>query len=337
VSTVRIPSHTVWRLTPEDEQLHPPGSEHLWNESYYFDFAASDGSVAGYVRLGLYPAWGRCWYWACAVRPGKPTVIVVDNAIPWPCGTSVQTGSISATQAITRPLESARVALDAHAVVLGDPPAAYGDLAALPPIRLALELEWVTFGGVYPYRMVPRYEIPCRVAGTVRIGAERLTIGGWGQRDHSWGVRDWWKTSWLWSAGRLGDGTAFHGMQANNAPLIAPSFAVTPEGQLRRLARFCAATDFGPDQFPVRSAIRLANARITAVPLSFAAVGLTSPEGHVSHFPRALCRFEVDDGRTGYGWTEWNQPPGWRDHDWSGRSAPMRSGRQAETGGDPAR
>ncbi|HET9896427.1 MAG TPA: hypothetical protein VFQ44_15990 [Streptosporangiaceae bacterium] len=319
-------SYATWRLTSEDEQLHPPGPEQLWNESYYFDFAASDGSVAGYVRLGLYPTWRRCWYWACAVRPGAATAIVVDNAIPLPCGRSIQTESISASQEISRPLESAYVALDADAVVLKDRAAAYGDLTALPSIRLAFELEWVTFGGVYPYRMIPRYEIPCRVTGTIRIGADRLTVDGWGERDHSWGVRDWWKTSWLWSAGRIGDGTAFHGMQANNAPLISPSFTVTPEGRLRRLTGFSAATDFGPDQFPRRSTMRLSGTCIAAVPLSFAAVGLISPEGQVSHFPRALCRYEVDDGKHGYGWTEWNQPTGWRDHDWSGRPARSRRG-----------
>ncbi len=36
----------------------------------------------------------------------------------------------------------------------------------------------------------------------------------------------------------------------------------------------------------------------------------TSPEGKVSRFPRALCRFtDRPTGRTGVGWCEWNQPP----------------------------
>ncbi len=49
---------------------------------------------------------------------------------------------------------------------------------------------------------------------------------GWGERDHSWGERDWWQISWLWSSGRLADGTAFHGMQANIGFAIGwPSFA----------------------------------------------------------------------------------------------------------------
>ena len=34
-----------------------------------------------------------------------------------------------------------------------------------------------------------------------------LQAGGWGQRDHSWGVRDWWLLGHVWFAVRLEDGT----------------------------------------------------------------------------------------------------------------------------------
>jgi hypothetical protein len=35
---------------------------------------------------------------------------------------------------------------------------------------------------------------------------------------------------------------------------------------------------------------------------------LGARDGRVSRFPRALCRFDATDGRSGWGWTEWNQP-----------------------------
>ena len=37
----------------------PPGEERLWGESWYFDFANREGTLGGYVRLGLYPNLGR--------------------------------------------------------------------------------------------------------------------------------------------------------------------------------------------------------------------------------------------------------------------------------------
>jgi hypothetical protein len=317
---VKIVDHGSWQLAATDEDLHPPGTERLWNESYYFDFAAPDGSIGGYVRLGLYPNWDCAWYWACIVRPGQPTALVADNAAPLPSAgsTELRTGSFSATQVITQPLHSARVTLDAAAVILPGPAAAYGDVSAAETTGLALDLEWTTVGGVYPYKDLPRYEIPCKVTGTVRLGAQEIAISGWGERDHSWGERDWWQISWLWTSGRLADGTAFHGMQANiGFPIPWPSFAVTPAGELDHLTGFGAETVFGADDFPEQSRLHLAGGQVLAVPLAFAPVAMTSPDGRVSHFPRAMCRFSTDDGQTGYGWTEWNQPPGWRDHGWS--------------------
>jgi hypothetical protein len=75
-------------------------------------------------------------------------------------------------------------------------------------------------------------------------------------------------------------------------------------------------SEFGEDGFPVRSSLALPGSPLTAVPVSFAPVAMTSPDGAIAHFPRALCRFEAADGRSGYGWTEWHQPPGWRGHAW---------------------
>jgi hypothetical protein len=329
---VKIVDHGTWGLTAGDEELHAPGPEPLWNESYYFDFAAPDGSIGGYVRLGLYPNWDRAWYWACVVRPGRPLVLVADNAAPLPPagGTGLRTGRYDATQVITRPFGPARIAVDAAAAVLAEPAAAYGDLSAAETTRLVFDLEWTTIGGVYPYKDLPRYEIPCEVSGTVQAGRQEFIIAGSGERDHSWGERDWWQVSWLWSSGRLGDGTAFHGMQANiGFPVPWPSFTVPPAGEVNHLGGFSAETIFGPDDLPEFSRLRFAGApmpaatgtsattAMTATPLAFAPVAMTSPDGRIAHFPRALCRFDAPDGRTGYGWTEWHQPPGWRDHGWS--------------------
>ena len=71
-------------VEPADEGIHPPGDERLWSESWYFDFVAPDGSIGGWIRLGLYPNWGVCWYDALVCGPGRSTVAVVDHEVALP-------------------------------------------------------------------------------------------------------------------------------------------------------------------------------------------------------------------------------------------------------------
>src|SRR5690606_41231793 len=59
-------------LDARDERHHEPGAEPWWNESWYFDFAAPDGSPGGDVRIGLYPTHGAARYSARVAAAGPP-------------------------------------------------------------------------------------------------------------------------------------------------------------------------------------------------------------------------------------------------------------------------
>ena len=48
---------------------------------------------------------------------------------------------------------------------------------------------------------------------------------------------------------------------------------------------------------------------LEVTPVAFGPVLLRNDEdGRVSRFPRAMVTCRTDDGRTGAGWIEWNQP-----------------------------
>ncbi|MGW4791920.1 DUF7064 domain-containing protein [Nonomuraea sp. NPDC004297] len=289
---MRIVNMGEWPLGPEDEREHEPGGEPLWNESWYFDFVSEDGRLGGYVRLGRYPGWGRAWYWACLVTPDGPRAAVLDHEAPLPGpGLSVPGSGYEAVHDLVEPFERARVRLRSG--------------------RLSLDLEYRTVAGVYGYALTPRYEIPCEVTGTI----DGVPFHGHGERDHSWGVRDWWSLSWLWSSARLADGTYLHGMRANLGLEVAWPAFLAAEGELAHAEGFSAATDFDGDR-PARTVLGFPGCVTTVRPLAFAPVTLTSPHGAVAEFPRAMCAYETEDGRTGHGWTEWHQPPGWREHAW---------------------
>ena len=308
-----------------DERRHDPTDAELWNESWYFDFAAADGSVGGYVRLGLYPNLGVSWYWAYLVGDAMrdacgtdASVLAVKHheaALPKAEVLEVREDGLWSALHCETPHDHWTIGLEAFAVALETPGDAYrgerGDKVAF-----GLDLEWEAAGPVYDYPGVTRYEQSCRVSGEILVGQERIEFDASGQRDHSWGVRDWWRTSWVWTAGALDDGTRFHGTHLflPGDARYEPAYAIDPaSGELRSAVdQFDADVENADDEdrFPVRTGMRLLDLDMVCEPVGFAPVQLEAPDGRIGRFPRAMCRFTTVDGaRSGYGWTEWNQPP----------------------------
>jgi hypothetical protein len=295
-----------------DEQAHEPGAEQLWNESWYFDAVAPDGRLGAYVRVGLYPNLDACWYTAFVCRPGQPTIAAVDLRAPLPrdANLTVITDELRAEHPCLDPLERFAVKLQARAQSFKDASALLrgerGEEASLE-----LDLVWNTAATPYAYRLTTRYEIPCAVSGTIRIGDQELAlVSAPGQRDHSWGVRDWWSMDWMWSALHLDDGTHLHAVQLRlpNAPALSAGYAQGPDGGLVELQRVGASEAIGADGLITRAALELEPPalELEVEPLAFGPLRLVAPDGRVSHFPRAMCRVRSADGRGGVGWMEWN-------------------------------
>jgi hypothetical protein len=296
---------------PVDERRHEPGADDLWNESYYFDFVSDDATLGGYVRMGLYPNLGCVWYWACLVGVGRALVSVVDHEVPHPTAPQsleIRTTGLWADHHIETSLQHATIGLEAFGVSLDDPVDAYGD-ARGDRVPIGFDLEWETDGGTYRYPAgADRYEIPCIVHGEVLVGSERIELVGTGQRDHSWGVRDWWALSWCWVAGRLDDGTRFHGTTLLGPDLEwSTGYLQPPGGPMRETDSYRAEVG-RVDPMPSGLDLDIDGLSIEVRPTAWAPVLLVSPDGRRSRFPRAMCEFRASDGRVGSGWIELNLP-----------------------------
>src|ERR1700692_3846626 len=189
-------STTVDPLQPKtsDEGPHVPEPTPLWNESWYFDFVDPDQRIGGWIRLGLMPNENVAWITALVSGPHIPTIALLDFEAGLPANpVRVQTDRIELKLAAVKPLQEYRVAVRGLGKRRSDPS---GLLRGAPGgedgIELSMDLTWSTAGTAYQYRLTPRYEIPCTVSGTMAYGDSATKLDAVpGQRDHSWGVRDW--------------------------------------------------------------------------------------------------------------------------------------------------
>ena len=308
-------------LDARDEGWHPAGAERLWNESWYFDFFSADGSLGGYVRIGRYPNLGVVWYWACLVGVDRPLVTVLAHDVPPPTregSLELRSDGLWADHNCETPWDHFSLGLEAFGIGLDDPADVYRDEPRGDRVGLALDLEWETDPGdrgddptdsVFRYPVgLERYEIPCRVHGEILVGPETLELDGWGQRDHSWGVRDWWGNGWVWNAGRLDDGTRFHGVEAR-IPGVTWGMGYVGEagGPLGRVDVVEARETEGAAGIPTAVDLRVGDLSLAATPVAWAPVHLVDGD-RVSRFPRGLVEVAAADGRAGLAWVEVNQP-----------------------------
>jgi hypothetical protein len=299
----------ILRPDEADEAPHEPEEDPLWNESWYFDVADGEQGVGAYVRLGLTPNLGHVWYSALICGPGRPTIAVLDFDSPVPEDRLVLSAAdLQSELRCEAALREYRVTLRGRGEAHDDPAALLrGESGA--PVDVELDLVWETAGEPYRYRMATRYEIPCRVSGTLRAGDEAIAFAAApGQRDHSWGRRDWWSMDWVWSAAHLDDGTHVHGLDLRipGMPRMGAGYVQEATGEISELASAEALETMDADGLPGTTRQTFGDLETTFEPAGHGPLRLTAEDGRVALFPRAWCRVSTADGRTGVGWMEWN-------------------------------
>ena len=233
--------HDVMRaeVSRADERRHRLARGPWSGEAWGFDFADADSSLAGFVRIAVYPSRGVAWFWAALVGDGRAYVLCRDTELTPPADPSVlELRGVSLwTHAICEtPLEHWTVAMEAYAVAFDDPVEAWrgerGDR-----VGLAFDLEWECPKSFPAWVGADdgshRYEAACTVNGELLLGDESWTIAGVGARHHEWGRLDW--SGPVASSGRRGSGDV-----VCSAPLLVDRPG-GPAQLLRTLRRGVAA------------------------------------------------------------------------------------------------
>jgi hypothetical protein len=300
------------RPSQDDESAHKATDEPLWSESWYADFADTAKGFGGWVRIGLIPNQQTAWLHALLCGPKLPTVAVVDFEVPLPADPwALQTGAVDFTHSVGDPLHAYRIGLHGRGQSFPDPAALLrGEQGA--PVDVAIDLVWSTDGTPYKYRLTTRYEIPCTVSGTVTVDGRRYSIDSVpGQRDHSWGVRDWWGMDWIWSALHLDDGTHVHAVEIRipGVPPVGIGYVQDRGGTVTELQTITARQTFDADGLPATATLAVDPGGITATVdvHGHAPLRLVAADGRISEFPRVWATVSTADGRRGVGWLEWNR------------------------------
>lgn len=190
-------------ITDDDERLHPvlDTSPH-WSDSLYFN--AWDPASGAFLMTRI------------AVLPNAPKVTA--GMVVWLDGAPVY--------AYGRELDEIP---PTDWDVMGVEGLTYRMLAAggswavqLADDGASAHLEWhgmspATSYDVHPAGPLPEavasghYEQVCRVSGDLIVAGTRIRFDGFGQRDHSWGLRHWAGLhQWHWVTGFLSDGRGFN-------------------------------------------------------------------------------------------------------------------------------
>jgi len=132
---------------------------------------------------------------------------------------------------------------------------------------------------------------------------------------------------WAWLTGFLGPDsrTRVHladiRMGIPGMPVFFGYIQQPEHGLLLPATALSVTEDVGPHGFPSKVRIDIAGGDsnpeagsdvmqigLDVTPVAFGPVLLRNDDGRTSRFPRAMVTCRTDDGRTGAGWIEWNQP-----------------------------
>lgn len=268
----------------------------LWSESRYLDFADASSGLGVYVRFGSYPNLGQNWLWVVVVAPGFP---------PWILNVTDATQLEAADKMIWRTGAGVYAQLNeaADGSSFGLRVGELRDSSHSPRHPLRLDLVWTPVMEVFRYASTTRLEQSCDVTGEVVMNGETFAVSATGQRDHSVGVRDWWRVPWLWAAGAVGSQVRFQVTKLSRKHAWGEGY-MARGGSMAPLNQIAA-----PERSDRRESLTLSldGIDVSCHPIAWTLLPLASPEGKETVLHRALCKFS-GVGAVGSGWLEWNVP-----------------------------
>ena len=301
------------RIAEEAEHV-PPSREPLWNESWYFDAVTPDGNVGMYARIGRLPNQNMGNFIGGIFQRGEAPITFVDMNAPLPHSDPLiqkfATARFSVEARCVDPLTTFAVKFNGQGASFEDPSAPFRGEDGADVSDVEVDLVYHTRGQPYNKRAQTRYEVPCTVEGTIKIGSDTLQLrAAPGERNHSWGVRNWWVSDWVWSGLHFEDGTQVFTVALNKgAESSGGSGCVQKDGILTEITHVVNKFEWQADGLPGKLSLHISpgDLRIECEPIAANGLRLLDPEGREAHLPRVMCSATTSNGMRGVGWLDFN-------------------------------
>ena len=311
------------RLEPIDEYLHELGPEPTFNESMYFNLYDPEQRVGGFFRLGNRANEGTGEMTACLYLPDGRVAFMFRRP---EVHSNKAFDAAGMRFAVIEPFKELTVDYRGKVVLLVDPLEMADPKLAFttnPTTECLVSLRYAglsTMVGGEPDQSRERpgeefarghYEQLVTAAGLIAVGDQSWEVSGFGLRDHSWGPRTWqapWYYRWL--TANFGDGSGFMGSRIARRDSPGTRGGFVWEGASMNYCDSCdiatgwigddsyhqtiqATLTSGDDHWNVRGRV------LSLIPLR------NRREGLVTRISEGLTEWTMEDGRVGYGLSEY--------------------------------
>lgn len=297
----------------DSDVLHEVGKDPEWNESFYFNFYDKDRDIFAFMRIGLKGNMNEKAAFCFLMMPDKSILKWKDQAPAE--DNELRVGNLR--------FEKILAEKKWHLTFSGPMERQKG--AAVSPESVSFSVDYECLNEVFNYRdcvsgvnekisqkiASEHLEQFGRIRGTLAVGTDEYALDGLGERDHSWGVRDWNAPKmWIWLTCQFSEKCAL-----NVTKLVMDAGAVDAgfvhlNGENVALTSVDIETSWDANNEPegLEMSLKDRNGKTHRVRADFlreAVVPFTSRDGKsLSLMHENLARYEMDS-QTGYGVAEY--------------------------------
>lgn len=190
------------------DKLHSPGNHKQWNESFYFNWYDQRQNICSFTRIGITPNVKQKNVFLFFMLPNGKKLGIRKNTpigeLPAENNLILEVNNLC----FTRKTSEKEWNLDYDGEMIN--PYQPDD----PPVPVKFNLQFIGLHSMFNYRECPISELQekhsknvasehleqyGKIKGTLLIEDKSYEINALGERDHSWGVRDWTAPKrWVW-------------------------------------------------------------------------------------------------------------------------------------------